>query len=62
MALTAAQKRAVAKFNAVRYEQILVRVQKGKRAAIQEHAQARGESMNAFVNRAIDAAMEREAQ
>ena len=62
MALTFAQKRAVAKFNAVRYEQILVRVRKGKRAAIQKHAQARGESMNAFVNRAIDAAMEREAQ
>ena len=62
MALTPAQKRAVAKFNAVRYEQILVRVQKGKRAAIQEHAQAHGESMNAIVNRAIDATMEREAQ
>ena len=34
---------------------------KGKRAIIQAHAERRGESTNAFINRAIDEAMARDA-
>ncbi len=60
MALTEAQKRAVAKYNAANYERIELRVPRGKKAELQEYAQAHGESLNAFINRAIDEAMERE--
>ena len=59
MAISEAQRKAVAKYNAAKYEQIQIRVPKGKKAAIQECAQARGESLNAFIVRAIDEAMER---
>lgn len=60
MALTEAQKRAVAKYNAANYERIELRVPRGKKAELQEYAQAHGESLNAFINRAIDEAMGRE--
>ena len=60
MAISEAQRKAVAKYNAANYEQIQIRVPKGKKAEIQEYAQAHGESLNAFVNRAIAEAMERE--
>ncbi len=55
-----AQKKAVAKYNAANYDQILLRVDKGKRSTITAHAEAQGESLNAFINRAIDETMERE--
>ena len=55
-----AQKKAVARYNAANYDQILLRVEKGKRAAITKYAESRGESLNAFINRAIDEAMERD--
>jgi len=35
---------------------------KGKRDQVKEHAKSTGESMNAFINRAIDEAMERDKQ
>ena len=60
MTITDAQKRAVAKYNAAAYDTILVRVKKGQKDAIQTHAEAQGESVNAFINRAIDEAMERD--
>ena len=59
MAISEAQRKAVAKYNAANYERIELRVPKGKKAEIQEYAQTHGESLNAFVNRAIDEAMER---
>ena len=61
MAISEAQRKAVAKYNAANYEQILLRVDKGKRSVITEHAESKGESVNGFINRAIDEAMEREA-
>lgn len=36
---------------------ILVRVPKGKKSIIQDFAAAHGESVNAFINRAVDEAM-----
>ena len=36
---------------------ILVRVPKGKKSIIQDFATAHGESVNAFINRAVDEAM-----
>ncbi len=56
-----AQKKAVAKYNAANYERIELRVDKGKKDTIRAHAEAQGESLNAFINRAIDETMERES-
>ena len=44
------------------YEDVRFRVTKGKRAVIQAHAQSQGESVNAFLNRAVDETMERDRQ
>jgi predicted HicB family RNase H-like nuclease len=48
------------RYNAKAYDQLPIRVHKGKKEEIQTHAAANGESLNAFVNRAIDEAMERD--
>ena len=53
-----AQKKAVAKYNSANYEQILVRVAKGEKERMAVHAEAQGESLNAFINRAIIYTME----
>ena len=55
-----AQRRAVAKFNAANYERLELRVLKGGKDRIKAHAEARGEAVNYFINRAISEAMERE--
>ena len=60
MAISDARKRANAKYNAKAYEQLPVRVKKGKKETIQTHAESKGESLNGFVNRAIDETMERD--
>lgn len=43
-----------------RFSRIQVRVEPEKYKQIQDHAEGHGESVNAFVVRAIDEAMERE--
>lgn len=60
MAVPKANQRAVAKYVKNNYDDIKVRTPKGKRDVIQAHAEALGESTNAFINRAIDEAMERD--
>lgn len=60
MAIPKANQRAVAKYVKNNYDDIKVRTAKGKRQVIQEHAERRGESVNSFINRAIDEAMERD--
>lgn len=40
-------------YNRTKYDNITVMVQKGKRDKIRAHAETRGESLNAFINRAI---------
>ena len=42
------------------YDEIKVRVPKGKKGLIKAHSDARGESVNAFISRAVDEAMERD--
>lgn len=44
------------------YDEIKTRVAKGKKEAITAHAQMQGESLNAFMNRAIDETMQRDGQ
>lgn len=60
MAISDAQRKAVAKYNAANYERIELRVEKGQKEVIKAHADSRGESVNGFINRAINEAMERE--
>lgn len=60
MAVPKANQRAVAKYVKNNYDDIKVRTPKGKRDVIQAHAEALGESTNAFINRAIDEAIERD--
>lgn len=62
MATTKAQQKAVAKYTKANYDEIKVRTAKGRKEDIQSHAQTMGESLNAFINRAIDETMERDAQ
>lgn len=42
------------------YDKVLVRFPKGKKDIIKAHAEARSESVNSFINRAIDEAIERD--
>ena len=61
MTVSKAQQKAVAKYMAKAYDEIKLRVKKGKREEIKAHADQRGESVNAFINRAIDEQMERDS-
>ena len=60
MAVSRAQQRATNKWIAKAYDRINLTVPKGKKETIQAHAAAQGESMNAFIARAIDHEMERD--
>lgn len=60
MPLSDSRRRANEKYNAKAYEQIQVRVKSGRKAEIVAHAENRGESVNAFINRAIDSQIERD--
>lgn len=60
MAVSKAQQKAVSKYMKENYDVYQIRMPKGKKDTIKAHAEARGESVNAFINRAIDEAMERE--
>lgn len=42
------------------YDKVLVRLPKGKKDTLQAHAEQRKESVNGFINRAIDETMERD--
>ena len=42
------------------YDTVLVRFPKGKKDIIKTHAEAHSESVNSFINRAIDEAIERD--
>lgn len=57
---TEARKEANARYEAKTVERISLVLPKGKKAIIKAHAEARGESVNGFINRAIDETMERD--
>ncbi len=58
---TEAQKRSAKKWDAANLDRVSVAMPKGHKDEIKAHAERRGESVNAFINRAIDEAIEREA-
>ena len=45
---------------AEKLDRVNLTMPKGKKDIIKAHAESKGESLNAFINRAIDEAMERE--
>ena len=62
MTASKAQQRAVNKYMKENYDEIKVRTDKGKKERIKAHAESRGESVNGFINRAIDEQIERDKQ
>lgn len=62
MATTKAQQKAVHKYVRENYDRLELTMPKGKKEEIKAHAESRGESVNGFVNRAIDEAIERESK
>ena len=55
-----AQRRATNK-NLEKFDEMRVRVPAGQKAVTKAHAEAQGESLNAFINRAINETMERDS-
>ncbi len=62
MPASKAQQKAVAKYMKNNYDEIKIRVPKGKKENIQNYAAAKNESVNAFINRAINEIMEKESE
>ena len=62
MPASKAQQKAVNKYMAANYDRINLTVPKGKREEIKEFADCQGESVNGFINRAIDSAMGRNTE
>lgn len=60
MPVSKAQQKAVSKYMKENYDELKVRLPKGQKNTIKAHAQAQGESLNAFINRAITETMERD--
>ena len=60
MAPSEAQKRATAKWQKEKVEEIKFRVPMGEKERIQTYAKSRGESTNSFIYRAINETIERE--
>ena len=60
MPVSQAQKKATAKYEQQNYDKVLLRLEKGKKDKIKLHAENRGESLNGFINKAIDEKIERD--
>lgn len=55
-----AQQKAVNKYMKSNYDRVNLVMPKGKKDIIQAHAAQQGESVNAYINRAIDETMQRD--
>ena len=53
-----AQNKATQKYIKNNYDSVMIRMPKGKKEQIKTFAESKGESLNGFVNRAIDEAMD----
>lgn len=58
--VSAAQQKAVHKYVKANYDRLDLTMPKGRKDVIKAHAEAQGESINGFINRAIDETLERE--
>lgn len=55
-----AMDRAIKKYEQEKVDRVIFRVPKGVKEQIQEHAEQRGESLSAFLNRAVQETIERD--
>ena len=62
MPVSKAQQKATNKWIEKAYDRINLTVPKGQKEAIKAHAEAQGESVNGFINRAIAETIERDGQ
>lgn len=62
MPVSKKQQASVHKYVREHYDRISVTVPQGKKDKIKQHAAAQEESVNSFINRAIDEAMERDGK
>ncbi|HCC34089.1 MAG TPA: hypothetical protein DEQ02_00020 [Ruminococcaceae bacterium] len=62
MPKTEAQIRATRKYDAKMYDRINLLIPKGKKEIIKAFTAKTGESLNGFISRAIDEAMDRDAE
>lgn len=60
MATTKASQKAVNKYMKENYDRINLTMPKGKKEAVQAHAARMGQSVNAYINTAIEEKMERD--
>ncbi len=60
MPASKAQQKAVNKYVKEKYDRVLLTMDKGRKETIKAHAEAQGESVNGFINRAIAETMERD--
>lgn len=61
MAVSKAQQKAVNKYVREKYDRINITMPKGRKEQIQTAAEARGESVNGFINRLISDALDAES-
>ena len=62
MTVSKAQQAAVKKYMKANYDEIKIRVPKGRKAEIQAYAEAHDESLNGFINRLIWQEMKSDTQ
>ena len=60
MARSAAEDRAIKKYEREKIDRVMVRFPKGEKERIQHHTAQTGESLNAFINRAVTETMKRD--
>lgn len=60
MAVSKAQQRATQKYIKNNYDRLELRIPKGERESIKQHAEKRGESLNQFLIRAVQETMRRD--
>ena len=62
MTVSKAQQKAVNKYMNANYDRINLTLPKGQKDVVKTHADSQGESVNAFIARAIDQQMERDKE
>ena len=62
MPVSKAQQASVNKYVKANYDRINVTFPKGSKTEIKAHADARGESVNSFINRAVKETIERDQE
>lgn len=60
MPTTKAGQKAVNKYMRENYDRVNLTMPKGRKDEVKVHADTRGESLNAFINRAIDSQIQRD--